>query len=1037
MKRIFYLFVSLAVTAGVSAQNQLPAQLIDPTVIAENRTDMSSYSFPFDNIQKALLNNENSDYYLSLNGIYDFYFAENPSGVDPDKIFQPDFQPQNPQKIKIPADWQLNGFGYPIYTNVVYDFSYNPQPPSVPFENNWTGCYRVPFTVPDSWKGKDVILSLDGVRSAFFIWINGKRVGFGTDSKLASQYNITPYLNADSKNVLGIEVFRWSAASYLEDQDFFRLNGIERGISIFCQEKINIKDVKIDQKFNDDMSTAEALCKVVIDNSKNLSDKINLKAEIYSGDKLIDSKSINNYSAKSGIDTVNFNLKVNNPLLWNAESPSLYRTVISFTYKGKTYYSTHNTGFRKIEIKNGVFYLNNKKIFFKGVNRHEHDEKTGHVISRQSMLEDIKLMKINNFNAVRTCHYPDDNYWYHLCDSLGIYLIDEANVESHGMGYGEKSLAKFPEWKNAHVQRALRMVNRDYNHPSVLIWSLGNEAGNGENFYDSYKAVKALDKSRPVHYEQAINDFNTDIVCPMYPWYFLLDYNKQKHDRPFIMCEYEHSMGNSTGGFDDYWQVIKSSYQLQGGFIWDWVDQGIAEIDSVSGVKYWNWGGDYGPAGTVSTDNFCMNGLVSPDRTPHPALHEVKHVFSNAEFKIDTVNYGVWVKNTYSFISLNKFKLEFDLLENGKIINNLTVDCGDILPDNQKLFPVPFLKTFRKHLPNEYFLNCRLVLKENLSCIPAGNCCADAQLIVYKPENFIDINVNNYKGGKISAKKTADLLNVKAGNNLFVFNLKTGYLESFVKNNKQNILKSAVKPNFTRPLTDNDFGNKAAKRCIIWTDDINSIKLSEISYIESPEGYKIQSIYKLSNSQSELKMTYTIFRSGKIRIGESLSLDKDKNLPELQRFGVNFHIVKDFSDALWYGRGPWENYRDRMTGAFCGIYSMPVKDLYFPYPSAQESGNRCETRYLIVSGKNVDDLKFSSVNDGYFDFSVLPYSQSDLTAPSAGTIHLNQLPCNDFFSVCIDYRQSGVGGDDSWGSTPHNQYRLFADHNYDFSFYLE
>ena len=1012
---------------------QLPSEILNPEITNISREEMHAYFFPYSNENNAFSDNEKSDYYLSLNGNAKFFFADN-YGQCPDGFFNKDFNDNDWKTIPVPGDWQMNGYGFPVYTNIQYDFP-NANPPNVPYDNNWVGCYRIGFNVPQSWKDMEIILSIDGMRSAGYIWVNGQKAGYATDSKLASEFNITQFVNFDDKNTLALQIFRWSSASYLEDQDFFRFNGIERNIHIYARPKVYLQDFWLKPELDVNLKNGKINCQFQVKNDESFDQNYTIIAKLYKGKKLVEQKMLQNQSVTSqnkAESKLVFDVK--NAELWSNETPNLYKITFLFQAPGKEpQYFTQNVGFRTVKIVNGVLQINNKKVYIKGVNRHEHDQKTGHVISRQSMIDDIKLMKANNITAVRTSHYPNNPFWYKLCDSLGIYLVDEANIESHGIGYDPaKTLADKKEWKTAHLDRIKRMVQRDKNFSSVIIWSLGNEAGNGENFKDGYRWIKDFDPSRPIHYERAEEDFNTDIVCPMYAYDFFVKYNKQMHERPLIFCEYEHSMGNSTGNMGDYWNLMKNSYQLQGGFIWDWVDQGILQTDE-KGNNYWAWGGDFGPKGTPSDGNFCMNGLVNPDRTPHPALEEVKYYYQYIDVKLQPYNDSLTIINNYNFTNLNIFKITFQILENGKEIKNFEISSLDVKPGARKNILPKELKELVRKPGFEYFVNVIFTLKKDFTCVPASTVLAREQLHLNSSmtENTTEQPWENDSFVKAKNTITCTSSGLKA-----VFYKNDGYLhELYLNNSSENILKTVVKPNFWRAPTDNDFGNRMPERCKIWKDASQKLKLKSFSTSESKEGFLITAVYTIP-SVGTLTMTYLILPGGIMRVTEALATEKG-DLPDIPRFGVNFHISKDFNNVEWYGRGPHENYQDRKASAFIGTYKSTPEKLYYPYPSVQENGCRTDNRFMTLTDKNNNVLKFKVSNTKqFFDFTVLPYSIDDLTQEKAGTIHSNQLPTNDFYSVCIDLKQQGLGGDDSWGALPHRPYRIIPS-TFSFTFDVE
>ena len=1043
-KKVLMATLLTASTAMPSAAQELPAQCSDISIVEENREPMHAAWFPYSNEQDAIANNHKSDWYKSLNGKWKFYFAENPGKV-PEGFESPDFNDASWNTIPVPGDWQMNGYGYPVYTNVAYDFSYKPEPPKVPFENNWTGVYRTTFQVPENFakQGSDVVLHVGGARSALFVYLNGNYVGYSEDSKLAAEFNLTPYLAAEGDNVLSFKILRWSDASYMEDQDFFRFNGIERDVYIYSRPQNHLANVKIEAS-TDNLKDGNVNITFDVANSGKKKYGANITASLMSMDGGVRYATASVKSSKVAMGetiTGNLQLAIKNIKLWSTEQPNLYKLVVKLDNDGNSaQHFTFNVGFRKVEIKDGVLMVNGRKIFVKGVNRHEHDEYTGHVITRESMIKDIMLMKANNINAVRTCHYPNDPMWYDLCDSLGIYLVDEANNESHGMIYGPNSLSKKPEWEIPHVQRVMRMAIRDIHHPSVIIWSLGNEAGGGVNFEKCYDELKAFDSSRPIQYEPAGEERYTDIVCPMYAWDYCFAYNKEKKPRPMILCEYAHAMGNSVGGFDEYWKLFKESYQVQGGFIWDWVDQGLAA--EKNGKKYWCWGGDFGPEGTPSDDNFCMNGIINPDRTPHPALTHVKYNYQNIDTKMMYGN--VQMTNRYDYIDLSNFKVHGVLTADGHIVKEFDMACPKAAPGNVAMLNPSWKDGVNFDNNKEYLLVLRYILSKNsIAGVPVGTELASEQLLVQSPDpkRIKDATIPGTVYKTVSDRE----ITIEANGVKLVFDKPTGFLSGIYKSgSNSNILHANVRPMIWRAPTDNDFGFRMEDVCKVWKDDNTDMRLIEgglrvFTYIDEGErgelmtltaldsiadgsSIRVMSVYELPNSGTRLATNYRMYGDGSIVVTEYIE-NQGKKLPILPRFGLNFRVIKDYKNVDWYGRGPEENYCDRKTSSFIGRYKSTPEQLYFAYPSPQDNGNRTDTRTMSIVNASGHGLEF--VNMGHlFDFSALPYTIEDLTQVKRGTKHTIDLPEHDYYSVNVDYKNMGVGCINSWGAWPLEEYRL-------------
>ena len=697
-----------------NSQELLPI-IEDPEIVGINKLPAHSSFFPFENLELSKSNNVNkSDRYISLNGYWHFKWSKNPS-TRPEDFYKISFNTNKWDTILVPSNWQLQGYGLPIYVNIPYPFSYssNPNPPDIPDNYNPVGSYKRFFNIPESWTPKDVIIHLGAVKSAFFIWINGTKVGYSQDSKLPSEFNITPYIKKGI-NEISLEVYRWCDGSYLEDQDFWRLSGIERDIYLFTKEKFTIEDFKIVADLDSSVSNGLINLEVLLSSYDYVNFKGLLDIEILKNDDLLfhNSSKISFNNKKqiqlNYIDTI-YNIKP-----WSAETPSLYQlNIVLKNQHQKTITAvSKKIGFKNVKIENSQLLINGKPILIKGVNRHEHDMHNGHVISKLNMKEDIIIMKENNINAVRTSHYPNDPYWYELCDEYGIYVYDEANIESHGMGYDlEKTLGNNTLWEKAHLERTTRMIERDKNNTCIIAWSLGNEGGNGSNFYKTYKKAKSMDSTRIVVYERSLENWNTDVVGLMYADYSELEnYAKDStKKRPFILCEYAHAMGNSLGGIKEYWDLFERYDKLQGGFIWDFQDQGLLKKDS-SGREYFAYGGDYGPKGTPSDHNFLNNGLISADKSLNPHMLEAKSVYQNIKVyptqNIDVVK----VKNWHFFKNLDNYRLLWTLILNGDSVKSDTINKINISPQEYQLINIPFGKLNADH---EYYLNIDFQLKKS------------------------------------------------------------------------------------------------------------------------------------------------------------------------------------------------------------------------------------------------------------------------------------------------------------------------------------
>ncbi len=736
------------------------------------------------------------------------------------------------------------------------------------------------------------------------------------------------------------------------------------------------------------------------------------------------------YIAPGAESIVKMKATVNNPLKWSAEKPDLYTVVLTLKNSDGKILETESCkyGFRKVEIKNGQLLVNGVAILIKGVNRHEHDPDTGHYVTKASMMQDIQLMKRFNINTVRTSHYPNTPLWYELCDRYGLYIIDEANIESHGQGYKpENTFANKPEWKKAHLDRIQRMVERDKNHPCVIIWSMGNEAGDGTNFEAASDWIHHRDPSRPVHYERAGLRPHTDIYCPMYARIeHLIGYAEEKRDRPLIMCEYAHAMGNSVGNLQDYWDVIEAYDYLQGGSIWDWVDQGIRR-KTKDGQEYWAYGGDFGEK--RSDRNFLINGLVLPDRRVTPKLEEVKKVYQYVKFKPVNLAAGkIELKNSYDFTNLNSFDIVWQILADGVAVQSDTIARPELAPRRSRLLSIP-VPAIKPEPGVEYLLNFSVRTTEAKAPVPAGFEVAYEQFVLpIHPEPAFQ-PVENLPALTL----TQDDKRVLIDNDQFAvsFAKKDGSISAYSFHGKQ-LLESGPQPNFWRAPTDNDFGNRMNTRCAVWRHAGDNRQLEKLDVIKvNSARIDVIAGFLLPDVNSTYRTIYSVLGNGEI-VFENSFTPGDGNLPELPRFGMKMRIPAEFDQARWYGRGPHENYWDRKTGALIGVYHSTVDEQYVPYISPQENGYKTDVRWVALTNK--DGVGLLAVGMPQLCFSSLFYTSEDLTQESRGTKHTYDLNKNPFIEWNIDYKQMGVGGDNSWGARPHKQYTLFpAKYSYRFS----
>ena len=929
------------------------------------------------------------------------------------------------KETPVPSNWMFQGYDIPIYVNSSYEFAPNPKPPLVPHDHNPVGSYRRTFTVPETWAGMDVYLHFGAVKSFFYLWVNGEKVGFSKDSKTPAEWNITKFLKP-GENVVAAEVYRWSDGSYLECQDFWRLAGIERDVYLYAAPKIRIRDYEIQAGLDSSYRNGRLGVTVEIAGGEAgagaVPPSVSLTLLDPSGRKVLGAKRPS-AAPVDGRTVVRFDATLTKVARWSIETPSLYRLVLELRDRnGKILEAaTSRVGFRTSEIKNGQLLVNGAAVLLKGVNRHEHDPYTGHVISAESMRRDIELMKQSNINAVRTCHYPNDPLWYELCDEYGLYVVDEANIESHGMGYGPESLAKDPAWGPAHLDRVARMVERDKNHPSVIIWSLGNEAGDGINFENAYAWVKKRDPSRPVQYERAELRPHTDIYCPMYDSIeAMVKYASVEQTRPLIQCEYAHSMGNSTGNLKDYWDAIESHDQLQGGFIWDWVDQGFA-AKNAKGEPFWAFGGDYGPADVPSDQNFCCNGLVGPDRTPHPALFEVKKVYQFVKLRAADLAAGkIELRNRYDFIGLDRFDLDWEVAASGRALASGSLRAPAVGPKGVSVVRLPLPRVVAG-AGQEYFLNVSLRARESTPGVPKGHIVASEQF--QWPNAAGAVAASGPSLPPLAVEDGPRFLRVAGRDFAVRFDRLTGEMDSYVSDGHE-LIASGIEPNYWRAPTDNDFGNRMPQRLDVWRQASLYRDLKTIEARESGPGQvKVAVVYALGGGQAVQTLEFAVGGDGRIVLRSTLELKDGAKLPEFPRIGLKMALPAEFDRVQWFGCGPFENYRDRKTAAFVGLYEMTAAEP-IPYVSPQEFGNRADTRWLAVRDAEGRGLLVSG--DPVLEFSAHRFWPEDLTQPSRGSKHPPDVQRRDFVCLTLDQAQMGVGGDDSWGARVHPQYTLPA-----------
>ena len=1024
--------------AGFAQQNMNVWE--DPSKPSLNTEKPHVTMVPYGSEAEAIANNpEKSPWVMSLNGTWKIQMVDNPD-KRPVNFFQAGYDCSTWNDITIPATFEVQGYSYPIYVNIPYEWTRKPVPPTVPHDYNPTFCLKKTFTLPKEWTGRQILIQFGAVKSFYNLWVNGKYAGFSKDAKTPSEFNLTDMLK-EGNNDISVEIIRWSDGSYLECQDMWRMSGINRDVFLYATPKASIRDFFAKTILVNDYQDGQLNLEVKLRNTGDADLKgYGLEVLLVNKDKVpVFRENLPLDLKKKSEDSLRFEKTIPRARQWNAEIPYLYQLVLNLKDdKGAVIQSvTHKVGFRTVEVKDAQLLVNGKRIYIKGVNRHEHDPQTGHVISKEMMLKDIQLMKQHNINTVRTCHYPDDPYWYALCDQYGLYVIDEANVESHGMGYDlDKTLGNKPEWIPAHLDRTIRMVERDKNHPCVIMWSLGNEAGNGVCFYATYKWTKGRDNTRPVHYERALFESNTDVYCPMYTGVdYLSKYAQKKQTRPLIMCEYAHAMGNSTGNLQEYWDTIQKYPLLQGGCIWDWVDQGLYKKDD-KGQTYFAYGGDFGPKDVPSDNNFCCNGLIFADRKTHPGLQEVKKVYQWVSFKPIELKskLSVEVANNYTFYNLYGTALNWEITEDGMVIHSGNFPEFVLAAGVKRTMDIPAKKIIPQP-GREYFLNFSVVTTEEKPLLGKDFIIAREQILLPIRQNQAEeaaLNASRLRVKEETDKLTIsnDLINVQ-------FNKLSGLMESYAVNGK-NLVGQGPLPNFRRALTDNDIGSDLYTECKKWYEASITRKLLKIS-TEKGGKYSMTVVvtFELPDVAMNETLLYEIFGDGRIRLtartmpSNNLLPVAAGNLPVLPRFGLNLRTNVGYQKLQWFGRGPFENYPDRKTAAFVGKYSSSVEEQFTPYVRPQENGYKSDTRWFSLTNQAGEGMLF--VADSLIGFSALPYTYDDMATYQWGGKHPNELTKKDFTDLNIDLVMMGVGGDDSWGAKPLEQYRP-KPKNYTFTF---
>ena len=1013
------LFTVLALTAGA----QTFQEWRNPEINAVNRAPMHTNYFAFENAdaaRKAV--KEQSANYMTLNGTWKFNWVKD-ADSRPTDFWKTGFNDKGWDDLQVPAVWELNGYGDPIYVNVGYAWrnQFKNNPPEVPTENNHVGSYRREITVPASWSGKDIIAHFGSVTSNMYLWVNGRFVGYSEDSKLEAEFDLTPYLKPGQKNLIAFQVFRWCDGTYLEDQDFFRFSGVGRDCFLYARNKKRIQDIRV----TPDLDAAYQNGSLAINLQLKGSGRVDLELVDAQGKQVATAT-----ATKPSLVTMN----VENPKKWSAETPYLY--TLRASMQGSNEVIPVKVGFRKIELKGDQILVNGKAVLFKGADRHELDPDGGYVVSPERMIQDIQIMKQFNINAVRTCHYPDNNLWYDLCDQYGIYVVAEANVESHGMGYGDQTLAKNPKYKLAHMERNQRNVQRGFNHPSIIFWSLGNEAGDGPNFEQCYKWIKAEDPSRACQYEQARQQDHTDIFCPMYYGYEGMEKYGQRTDatKPLIQCEYAHAMGNSEGGFKEYWDIIRKDPNLQGGFIWDFVDQSV-RWKGKDGVQIYAYGGDFNRF-DASDNNFCDNGLISPDRVPNPHMYEVGHFYQNIWTTPADLSKGeVNVYNENFFRDLSAYYLEWEVLANGKAVRTGRIDDLKVAPQETAKVALNIGKTCTC---KEWLLNVTYKLKNREGLLPAGHAVAKNQLVLnaYKAPAM---NLKNAESTNVATVVPQIIDNqyhyliVKGNNFVAEFGKQNGFLSKYAVNGLEMLKEgAALTPNFWRAPTDNDYGAGLQNRYAAWKNP--ELKLVSLTSKTENDQVVVNAEYDMKDVSAKLYLTYVINNAGAIKVTQKMTADKNAKVSPMFRFGMQMQMPKSFEAIEYYGRGPLENYSDRNHCTDLGIYRQSVDEQFYSYIRPQETGTKTDIRWWKQLNAGGNGLKV--VGDAPFSASALHYTICSLDdGAQKDQRHSPEVKKADLTNLCIDKPQMGLGCVNSWGTIALPEYQIpYGD--YEFTFIL-
>ena len=1050
--KLIYVLGAFLASLMIQAQPENPWN--NPRVNADNRLDNVADFFAYESDALAQARKkEQSKRFLTMEGTWKFNWAKN-ANERPAGFYAVDYDDSKWGTMPVPGMWELNGYGDPIYVNTSYAWrnDWQTNPPYVQDLANHVGSYRRQFTIPADWQGKKVYMHIGSATSNIMVYVNGKYVGYSEDSKVAAEFDITPFVQPGRQNLIAMQIMRWCDGSYLEDQDFWRLCGLARECYLFARPQAHIRDVFVHADLDDSYRHGRLQLDVDVENGAGT--KVDYQ--------LYDEKgSIAHFSFPADQKSDHINLI--DIKKWSAENPYLYMLLIRLIdAKGEVVeVIPQRVGFRRVEVKNRQLLVNGQPIYIKGVDRHELDPDGGYVVSYERMLQDIKVMKQLNVNAVRTCHYPDDPRWYDLCDEYGIYMTSETNIESHGMGYGEGTLARREDYHDAHVERQKHHLMSYKNHPAIIVWSLGNEAGYGKNFEDSYDWVKSYDPSRPCQYEQAGQNGKTDIYCPMYYDYNGCErYAQGENPRPLIQCEYAHAMGNSIGGFKEYWDLVRKYPAYQGGYIWDFIDQGLRSKSKVTGKQIWAYGGDFGRY-SPSDNNFNCNGVINPDREPNPHGYEVQYYYQNIWTKlIDAKSGKVEIYNENFFEPIKNVTLRYFITAHDAN-NNISLGWGqldveklNIKPQSRKVVTLPELA---KALKSKDVAGREVVCSVNYrpttstALLSDGHVLAKDQFVL---TNYPFIKVDELKavgGSPVTLEDHSSYLWFKAGDVDVLFDKHNGYI-SHIDFKGLPMMQEGfeLRPDFWRAPTDNDHGAGMQRRLRTWRNP--NLRMTSFKHEQEGSNYVIRAEYTVGVSQEQqqqrrgqfgqqqqqqtqqqqqaqqpkLNLTYTITPAGKIIVTEAMTVGEDgSKFPQMMRFGMQLEMPQQYSNIIYYGKGPHENYCDRNGGAMLDSYGGTVASQYWGYVRPQESGNKTEVRYwdMISDAKGHPTLRFEGTEP--MECCAVPYTYDDLDpSENKAQWHSGDLTPRPYTCVHIAQRQMGLGCVNSWGYWPRQEYQM-------------